>query len=961
MENLNHSGGLKSNLVIPDMLLEKLQAAYVLHDAKTRIVAWNHKALELLGLTSEQILGKTAMDPQWHFVDEYGSVIPYEKYPVNQVISHRKNVDHYIVGIEAQVHKKTLWVQASAVPIFDRSKLTHVFVTFMDISEQFETKRQLRASEQRYKSVISAMSEGLVMQMQSGEIVTCNSAAEEILGLTEDQMRGRTSIDPRWRSIHEDGSDFPGEDHPAMVTLRTGKPIKDVVMGVKKPNGKLTWININTAPIFDKKQKAANAVVATFSDITYLKNAENKLLDNTRFQTTVIEGVTDGLCVCHATESYPFVKFTIWNNRMIELTGYSKEKINTLGWYQTLYPDEELQQKAIERMGEMRTGKNLEQEEWPIVRADGEKRIFSISTQLLSTEEHHGNVLALIKDITEQKRAEQELRQAATVIASTFEGVMVTDSHLKIVFINQAFSNITGYSQEEVMGKTPAILKSNRHKDSYYKDMWITLETEGHWQGEIWNRRKNGEIYPEWLSISRVLDDKNQLKNYVGVFSDITSVKQSEEKLFFLAHHDALTGLPNRFHFYSQAEQALERANRDKKMFAILFIDLDHFKHINDSFGHPTGDEVLIIIGDRIRSSLRKKDIIARIGGDEFIVLLEDVANFESIANLTNKLHQSISIPVKTDDLEFYVSASIGISLYPENGQDITTLVSNADAAMYRAKYNGRAAFQFYSVDMTESMLQRITLENDLRQALLKNELFVNIQPVIKGKDNLLYGAELMIRWLHPELGYQSPEQFIPIAEESDLIIEIGEYVLNQACKLAQEIYQDIGPNLKFSVNLSTRQLQRPNSFNTLSNILKKYNFPISMLEFEITENIFAEPSPELLETMQKLRSFGISIALDDFGTGFSSLAYLKKFPIDKLKIDRSFIKNIPQDESDVEITKAIIALGKSLHLQVVAEGVETEEQYQFLINEGCEFQQGFLHSKPVSLDEFSRLAKVRA
>lgn len=1078
---------MNNEISLPPSLLNNLQAAFVLHDASTKIINWNAKACELLGLSEQQILGKSALDPYWHFITESGQVLEQDNYPVNQVIATQKPLSDFIIGIISS-RPKTVWVQVSAVPILNQaSEIGHVFVTFMDVTLQIEAQKKLRESENQYRTVISAMHEGLIVQSQNGEIETCNPAAENILGLKASQLRGKKSVDPDWRSIHEDGSDFPGETHPAMVTLSTGKAQENVIMGVRKANNKPTWINVNTSPIFDNANSSPRAVISTFNDITSLKESQNTLIDNSRFLTTIIENAAEGLCVCHGVETFPFMKFTVWNSRMVELTGYTMEQINELGWYQSLYPDPEKQQNAIDRMNEMRTGNNLIHEEWEIVRADKQKRIFSISTRLVLTTPDQANVLALIQDVTDKRKAEKKLQDSealfrglvesspiamlvvawdqnfdilhmnhqftkifgytfedmqnvsqwwplaypnqkyrdtvqnkwqerieqanlegqgrihpmeanvtckdgsvrniefhtamvgnkglvifndltihrkteeslhlsASIIDSTSEGVMVTDTKLRILSVNRAFTEITGYSESSVIGETPSVLQSEKHDNSFYESMWASVKESGNWQGEIWNRRKDGELYPEWLTISRIHDEVGNVKNYVFVFSDISSVKQSEDQLYFLAHHDPLTELPNRFHIYGQIEQAILNAQRKNHLFAVVFIDLDRFKHINDSYGHHIGDVVLTTVAKRIRNALRQKDVVARIGGDEFIVLLDEVVDNTFLAAIAKKIINSIAVPIATEVAEFYLSASIGIAVYPDDGNDAATMISNADAAMYRAKDEGRNTFQYYSSDMTDAALERVTMESHLRQALTKGELGVEFQPVYNINTGDIIGAELLARWHDNESGYISPEKFIPLAEDNGLISELGTFVLHCACNLASNLHINNLAHIKLSVNMSIRQFQRPDVFSEIENILSNYQFPPSMLEFEITESLFAFPTDELIAILNNIRGLGISVTIDDFGTGFSSLAYLKQFPLDKLKIDRSFVSDIPEDENDMAIAKAIIALGHSLQLEIVAEGVETEAQRQFLIEQGCDYMQGYLYSKPLPIEEFEAI-----
>lgn len=690
---------LQTDSDLNETLLHYLQAAFVVHDSDTKIVTFNQKAVELLGLSADQMRGKTAYDPTWFFIDEEGNRLPVEEYPVNQVIRTQSSITNLVIGINRPATNDVIWAQVNAKPVFtDDNNIRLVVVTFMDVSVQMQIQRCLHESENRYRSVINAMHEGLVMQLKSGEIVACNPAAEDILGLTKDQICGRTSIDPRWQAIHEDGSPFPGEDHPAMMTLRTGEPLYNVIMGVKKPDESLSWISINTSPIPASGEELPDAVVSTFTNIT--------------------------------------------------------------------------------------------------------------------------------------------------------------------------------------------------------------------------------------------------------------AIKESEEKLLFLAHHDPLTKLPNRVMFHTQVEHALKQAARHNTLVAILFIDLDRFKHINDSLGHPVGDKILVTLSKLFQGILREEDLIARQGGDEFTILLESFTDPESPSMVAQKILDNMHQPITIEDRVFYISVSIGISIYPYDGEDVTTLISNADAAMYNAKEKGRGSYQYYEDELTQRAMERVMLVTDLRHAIENGELSVYLQPRFELGTNRLLGAEALARWQHND-SFIEPSRFIPIAEEYGLIERIGDFVLKQCCEYAKIINQQYQSDFRLSINISLRQLYRPDAFQAFINVINKTNCPPHLLEFEITESLFADHSDQLLKLLHDLRDYGISISIDDFGKGYSSLSYLKRFPVDKLKIDASFVRDIPQDENDMAIARAIIALGHSMQLEVVAEGVETETQRELLLREGCHDAQGYLYAKPMPFSVF--------
>ncbi|MDX8376753.1 MAG: EAL domain-containing protein [Mariprofundales bacterium] len=552
--------------------------------------------------------------------------------------------------------------------------------------------------------------------------------------------------------------------------------------------------------------------------------------------------------------------------------------------------------------------------------------------------------------------SDQQLRLGSTVFQCSAEGMMVTDINANIVAINKAFTIITGYSEAEVIGNKPDILKSGRHDKSFYTSLWQHLHDIGIWQGEVWNRRKNGEIFAEWLTISSVRNDDDEVSQYVGIFSDITELKVSQEKLDHLAHHDPLTGLPNRLLLHARLKHALARAHQEQHQVAVLFIDLDRFKNVNDSLGHPIGDVLLQKCAQRLLQCVTEEDTIARLGGDEFIVVLECINDSQIAATTARSMIELMAKPFHIEKHVMVIGASIGISLYPDDGYDVTQLLKNADTAMYRAKDGGRNAYHFYTEELTVDAVERFALENSLRQALVNDEFELYFQPMLSLNTHDIVTAEALVRWRHPEQGIIMPDRFIPLAEETGLIESLGEWVLRAACIQAKQWQDQDLPAFNISVNLSARQLGGTDLVNIVRNILKETGLPPSSLELEITETSIIMHAEQALQNLKELRKLGITLSIDDFGTGYSSMDYLKRFSVHKLKIDQSFVRDIPGDRSNEAIVQAMIALGHSLNLTVIAEGVETHQQRQFLKKHNCDEMQGFLLSKPVEADTFSKL-----
>lgn len=561
----------------------------------------------------------------------------------------------------------------------------------------------------------------------------------------------------------------------------------------------------------------------------------------------------------------------------------------------------------------------------------------------------------------ERSRADAALRQAAAVLNSAGEGVMVTDLESRIVSVNSAFTNITGYSEAEVLGQNPGLLQSGREDHAFYQAMWSSIKESGSWQGELWNRRKNGELFPQLLTISTVYDSDGRPNNYVGVMTDLSRLKDSEARFEHLVHYDPLTALPNRQLLQSRLTHALDNAKRLTQRLAVLYIDLDRFKNINDSLGHPAGDELLEALAKRMLERLGGVGTLGRLGGDEFLLILENLQRPEDAAGVAKNLIELLDQPfLLPSGHEVFVGASIGISLFPENGASCTKLVQHADVAVYQAKESGRNTYAFYTPALTVTANERLDLEARLRHALVQGEFLLHYQPQVDIQTGNLIGCEALVRWNNPQQGLISPARFIPLAEETGLIVPLGEWVLRQACSQARD-WLDAGmPPLLMAVNLSARQLQQPDIVARVATILTETGLPAETLKLELTESMIMGHGEEVVTLLQALKALGIRLSIDDFGTGYSSLAYLKRFPIDELKIDQGFVRDIPNDSDDNQIAIAIIGMAHGLRLKVMAEGVETQAQQDFLSQHGCDAFQGYLFSRPLPADEFASF-RIRA
>lgn len=658
----------------------------------------------------------------------------------------------------------------------------------------------------------------------------------------------------------------------------------------------------------------------------------------------------------------------LWaNKRLCDTLGGTLAQVRTLNLRDVMdAPDHDRATRQLERLlaGEI----DHYVSECHCVRVDGGRKVPVLCTVTLlpAADEEPAHLVCVVQDLDEihavraaLQRSEVRQQLAATVVDNTMEGVIVTDARSRILSVNAAFTRLLGYTEDELLGKTPRAFKSGRHGKAFYKAMWHTLALTGHWQGEIWNRRKSGEIFPEHMSLSAVRDRAGEVTHYVCVFVDISEEKAQQQRLEYMAHNDALTGLANRSWFGHQVERAVLEASDTGECMAVLLLNLDRFKDVNDSYGHATGDEVLKHIARQVQSALRPGDLLGRMAGDELAVVVRNLRHAEGAAAVAHHLIGAVSEPWRSPDgLEVVVGVSVGISMFPEHARTAQLLLQGAHAAVYGAKALGRGAWCFFHETMTHAARERLELESRLRLALAQGHLQVHYQPQVDIATGRILGAEALLRWNDPEQGLISPARFIPVAESSGVIGPLGEWVLREVCRQGQAWRAAGLPDLTLAVNVSPRQFHLTDLVGCVSAALAESGFPARWLELEITESALAERTEESRLVLARLREQGVRLAVDDFGTGYSSLAQLKRFPINVLKIDQGFIRDIPQSEDDMAISTAIIAMGHSMGLSVLAEGVETADQLAFLRARGCDSYQGYLCSRPVPADEFAALLR---
>ncbi|MDU8428235.1 EAL domain-containing protein [Pseudomonas syringae pv. actinidifoliorum] len=803
----------------------------------------------------------------------------------------------------------------------------------IDISD----REALRLSEGRFASVFAQCPDVMIIaSLIDGHIMDANQAFVEHSGLSIEEVVGKTPTELDLWAV-------PGIGPKVLKQLQTCN-IHNLEIPFRRKNGQ-TFSGLMSAQPFE--QGSTPAVLVIVRDITRLKLAQQQLQLSEEKFAKAFHAAPDGLAITRQQDGMLLEV----NEGFCRITGYSERHCLEHSTFDLgIWADLSERSRLIEQLKQHGVVHGFRTR---LRNVNGSIRVCELSSHplLISGD---ACLLTISRDITESQLMQEKLHLAATVFESTAEGVLITDTDQRISAVNRAFTEITGYSESEAIGQTPRLLASGQHDSAFYASMWHQLTAEGHWQGEISNRRKNGELYPSWLTVSAVRNKENLLTHFVAVFADISSLKHAQARLDYQAHHDPLTGLPNRTLFESRLQSALLHSEESGSLGAVLFLDLDRFKHINDSLGHPVGDLLLKGIAHRLKETLRDIDTVARLGGDEFIVLLPGLLQPSDAKAIANKLLACFSTPFEAGEHELYISPSIGSCVFPTDGTDVATLVKNADAAMYRSKAQGRNRVESYTRDLTEQASERIALEQELRRALDRNQLSLAYQPKISLVTHTLVGAEALIRWSHPTFGEVPPEHFIPLAEENGMILQIGEWVLEQACRQMGAWRKTCKPFGPMSVNLAGAQLRQPNLVERIEQLLTDNGLVPDCLQLEITENFIMSQTQDALAVLHKLKQLGVQLAIDDFGTGYSSLSYLKRLPLDILKIDQSFIRGLPEDTHDAAIVRAIIALGRCMQLTVIAEGVETREQQQFLSEEGCEQIQGYIISLPLQPDEFS-------
>lgn len=926
---------VEAKLRLNNTALNSTANAIVITD-KDGIIEWANPAFtEMTGFGLDEALGKRPKElvksgiQTREFYEILWNTILSGKVWRGEVVNKRKDGSHYTE-------------EMTITPVYTEDKvITHFIAVKQDISDRKESELKLAQSESTYRGIINSLTESMYVLDEQGRILDVNQGAALMYGYTREEILQL----PPWTLLATEKNDFT-LIQSKLEKIFAGEPQHMEFWGVRK-NGEVFPKSVNGVRGDYFGRPVAIVVARDISEqkafLATLEESEHRyrsLVEDAPFPVVIIDAENSSVSFAnHPAE-------ILFNIEISKVQG-----MKASDFYIDLAVRESI--VARQKAGEIVMGEEVE------MRTATGEHIWVLLTSSYGMFDGRPSHIGTLTDITERKMVEEKLREAAAVMQNTHEGVMITDADANLIAINPAFTKMTGYSESEVLGKNPRLLSSGRQDRAFYQTLWNDLNTRGFWQGELWNRRKNGEIYPQLLTISTIFDDQGKPIRHLGVFADISQIKESQAKLEFMAHHDPLTKLSNRSLAESRLEQELEQARRHNQQLSVLFIDLDRFKQVNDSFGHLMGDELLCAVSSRLNARLREGDTLGRLGGDEFILIASALQEKQDAAIIARDFISALSEPFQlSNGAEVFIGGSIGISLFPDDGESVADLTKNADAAMYLAKENGRNQFSFYTSALNADARKKLELENDLRRAVLQNDLSLHFQPKLDIRSGAICGAEALARWHKSDDTWTPPSDFIPLAEKSGVILTIGNWVLEQTCAQIRT-WLDAGlPEICIAVNVSARQFRSGHLDKLVSMALKKFKVPAHCLELELTESMLMHEPDRAIATMHKLKKVGIKLSLDDFGTGYSNFGYLRRFPIDSLKIDQSFVQGITSRPEDAMIVDSIIGLAQRMKLRVVGEGVETNEQLAYLSTRGCDELQGFLFSKALPGDDFAALLK---
>jgi diguanylate cyclase (GGDEF)-like protein/PAS domain S-box-containing protein len=905
------------------------------------IISINQGIEQLLGYNEKEIIGlqvsviyASAQEYELHGRTYFNSAAEEKLKPYEA--NYRHNDGSIVIGETSRIIIKDVDGQVQGYMGFIR-----------DVTERNKIAMELQASEAKLTHHIQNTLLGYISWDQDSNCVAMNKSAEQMFGYSVDEAREHSLLD---LLVSEDIRSNISDTCKSL--FKSNKTSININENMTK-DGRTIVCEWHNTPVLDKSGQVVG-VTSLIQDITEktriqmsLKEAENKFREQSKRYAEVIWGANIGTWEWNIPTGD-----IVLNERWTEMLGYSVKELEPISintWASMLHPDDAeinnvllsgfLDNKIEDYESEFRMlHKNGH---WVWVLARGRVVTWTHDDKPMRMSGTH-------QDITKSKQSDEDIKLAASVFTYAREGIVITDTTGVIINVNNAFTVITGYTLDDVIGKNPRLLKSERHLPEFYKDMWDTLLEKGYWSGEIWNTRKNGEVYPEILTISAVLDNIGKVKNYLGLFNDITAIKAHQSQLERIAHYDMLTHLPNRTLLSDRLTQSMNRCQRQNTLIAVAFLDLDRFKIVNDTYGHDFGDKLLIIISNRMTDALRSEDTLARIGGDEFVAIMDNISSVEECEPILERILRAASDSVDIDGIRIDVSASIGVSIYPQDGTDADQLMRNADQAMYVAKQQGKNRYHLFDSKFNEAMVNQHAKLSSIRQALQNNEFVLYYQPKVNMKTGMLIGVEALIRWQSPERGLVAPNEFLPVIENNVLIIEVGEWVITTA--LSQiKAWKSINLDIPISVNISALQLQSDDFSTRLAELLAAFpEVAPSALELEVLETSAIGDLLQVSETMDTCIGLGVSFALDDFGTGYSSLSYLKRLPASLIKIDQTFVCDMLIDSDDLAIVESVVVLAKSFNREVIAEGVETIEHGVALLKLGCVLAQGYAIARPM-------------
>lgn len=970
---------VSTELALAKRLLSSLQGVAILAtDAKFNVVFANQYAQEIFDLDAVQI--------------SYGSGTLPKSVKKHLADALKKSQAEFLLQYAVGNHVRSLQVYCTNSPSLDGKK-NYVF-HMHDISERVGTELRLRQAESLLRNVIDASPDFICVKDEKNRWVLTNKSCLNLFQIPHQayQFKSDAEIAAIADSTFKDV--FKHLKASDELAWRSDYAIRNEET-IHLPHGGSKVFDVIKIAMFND-DGSRQGLVTIGRDITERKVAESHLRDRSAILDTLIScdwmlhssaswetvapKVLEQLCTAarfsrvsvfknaESKGAVPQTNSTLllnWNNPGIQALNKALQYIDFDApqfkrWLDILKHGNPVFGKASELPKiEMKALKDFGIEAIMLVPIFTDKiwwgNLVIEHHQALTkfTPQELGAMMAISRSLgvaIQKESTGERLQQAKIAFDSASEGIMIIDAKASIIGINKGFTDITGYTEEEVLGTTPKIFTMGNH------DIWVIIAQDGKWKGEVSSFRKNGEAYQEWLTLTAVKNPQGQVINYVGVFADITDIKASQKQLSKLVNHDALTGLPNRRLLNELFDHAIKRSEREQQAIAVLFIDLDRFKAINDSLGHQVGDKLLFEASVRISQSIRESDVVARLGGDEFLVMMNVISKPDDAALVAQKIIHALQTEFIINGKEIFIGASIGIAISFKDGNDVDSLIKAADIAMYQVKNRGKNNYCFYSDELSTNAVARFTMENQLRRSLERQQFELFYQPQVHINTGEIIGAEALIRWNHPELGLVSPAQFIPVAEETGLIVQIGEWVLKQAALQAQA-WNRLGFHLQWvSVNVSGVQIMRGNFADTVYGVIIETDCDPSQLELEITESTVMQNTEYVIDTFSRIKKLGVRLAIDDFGTGYSSLSNLKRLPLDKIKIDQSFVRDLPDDLDDAVIANTINAMAHSLGFSVIAEGVESEAQADFLENIGCHEAQGYLYGKPVSVAEFTKL-----